>query len=114
LIALKLVIEQGEGAIEGVGGGAKSHYEIFKELRDDNVKHPLNCSHVVENPKTAEFETKAPKIHKVNFYSPFLIQNQSTDKIPKVMVFSDAVVRVSNKNKKFTNINGCISIHTCY
>ena len=100
MIALKLVIEQGEGAIEGVGGGAagqQSHYEIFKELHDDDVKHPLNCWPVVENPKTADFETRAPKIHKVNFYSPFLFQNQSTDKIPKVMVFSDAVVRVLNE-----------------
>ena len=96
MIALKLVIEQGEGAIEGVGG-APSHYEIFKELHDDDVKHPLNCWPVTENPKTADFETKAPKIHKVNFYSHFLFQNQSTDKTPQLMVFSDAVVRVSNK-----------------
>jgi len=92
LIALTLVIEQGEGAT-GRSESDPSHYQVFKKLHEE---HDLNCWPVVENPKTAEFEKKAPKIYKVSICSALSPQNQSTNKTPQVMVFSDAVVRVLN------------------
>lgn len=65
-IALTIVIEQGEGATgESIKNTVQSHYEVFKELRDDVDKHPLVCYPVVENPITSDYKEDAPKVYKV-------------------------------------------------
>lgn len=55
---MRLIIEQGEGSTGMVPhpNAGHSHYEIFKELRDDPIKHPLDCYPVVNNPITEKYK----------------------------------------------------------
>lgn len=55
---MTLIIEQGEGStgMVPIPNLGQSHYEIFKELRDDSIKHPLDCYPVVNNPVTEKYK----------------------------------------------------------